>query len=170
MRLRGWDYTSDGAYFVTVCSQHRVCLFGEICGVTMQINDLGLVVAETWQWLTSQYAYVALDKWCVMPNHLHGLLIITGRGGSRAAPTTGGIGAAAGEHVERGKPIGQLIGAFKTVSTKRVNTLRGTRGEMLWQRNYWEHIVRDDAEMDDLRAYIRNNPAQWAIDSLNVEP
>lgn len=136
----------------------------------MQVNEFGMAVAETWQWLASQYAYVALDEWCVMPNHLHGILILSGRGGSRATPTanTPAAPAAKASNVARIKPIGQLIGAFKTVSTKRVNGLRGTPGETLWQRNYWEHIVRDEEEMHHLRTYIRNNPAQWAVDALNI--
>ena len=153
IRLRGWDYTSAGAYFITVGTHDRICLLGDILDGKMCVNAFGTVVADTWRWLASQYPYVVLDEWCVMPNHFHGILVLTGRGGSRTAPTI--------------KPVGRLIGAFKTVSTKRINLLRQTPGAILWQRNYWEHIVRTEDEMDRIRAYIRDNPAMWAADSLN---
>jgi REP-associated tyrosine transposase len=87
-----------------------------------------------------------LDEWCVMPNHLHGILVLTGRGGSRTAPT----------------------GDFKTVSTKHINRLRNTPGAVVWQRNFWERVIRDDAEMDRIRVYIRDNPANSVNDALNA--
>ena len=108
----------------------------------MCVNDAGRVAAESWRWLASQYPYVTLDEWTVMPNHLHGILILTGRGGSRTAPTV--------------KPLGRLIGAFKTVSTRRINQLRRTPGALVWQRNFWEHIVRDEPELQRIRTYIRD--------------
>jgi REP element-mobilizing transposase RayT len=116
IRLKGYDYTQAGAYFVTIVTQDRACLFGEIVEGEVQLNPFGEIVAESWRWLAMQYDYVELDEWVIMPNHLHGIIVITdngSRGGSRTAPT-----------VKR-KPIGRLIGAFKTVSTKRINEHRG---------------------------------------------
>jgi putative transposase len=86
IRLSGWDYSADAVYFVTVCTNDRSHLFGEIVDNHMRVNTLGAVVVDSWRWLASQYAHVTLDDWCLMPNHLHGLLILTGRGGSRTAP------------------------------------------------------------------------------------
>jgi putative transposase len=141
----------------------------------MCLNEVGAIVVETWRWLSTQYTYVVLDEWCVMPNHLHGILTLTGRGGSRTAPTNSvAVGDPARTNAltanalpVRRKTVGRLIGAFKTVSTKNINVQRGTPGVSVWQRNFWEHIVRDDAEMDRIRDYIRENPGHWAADPLN---
>jgi REP-associated tyrosine transposase len=79
IRLSGWDYSKNGVYFVTLCAEQRECLFGEIVDGRMRLNTMGAIVANTWRWLPLQYKYVILDEWCVMPNHLHGLLVLTDR-------------------------------------------------------------------------------------------
>jgi REP element-mobilizing transposase RayT len=163
IRLPGWDYAADGAYFVTVCSNFRTELFGEIVGGRMRLNAAGDVAARIWRWLPEQHSYVVLDEWCLMPNHLHGILTLTGRGGSRTAPTCD-VAAPV-----RRKTVGRLIGAFKTVSTKHINQLHNTLGAVIWQRNFWEHIVRDVAELDRIRDYIRQNPTNWPADPLNPD-
>jgi len=114
-------------------------------------------INNTWRWLATQYDYVELDEWGIMPNHMHGIIVITDvcRGGSRTAPT--------GQR----KPIGRLVGAFKTVSTKRINEIRNTPGAKIWQRNYYEHIIRDDDELNRICEYIANNPLQWEMDREN---
>ena len=158
IRLKGYDYTQPGVYFVTVVTQQRECSLGEIFKNEMVVNPAGKIVLEAWGWLASQYAYVTLDEFCVMPNHFHGVIMIddTGfrRGGSLTAPT-------------KTKPLGRLIGAFKTVSTKWINEMRGTPGATVWQRNYYEHIVRDGRELGRIRAYIATNPARWHKDTEN---
>lgn len=163
IRLHGYDYSQTGAYFVTICTQNRECLFGEIVDGDMRLNETGRIVADSWEWLAEQYDHVSLDEYVVMPNHAHGIIVITDdcRGGSRTALTRT---APTGKR----KPIGRLIGAFKTISTKRVNESRQTPGTQLWQRNYWEHIVRNEPELNRIQEYIHNNPAQWELDSLNV--
>ena len=151
--MRRWDYTAARAYFITVCTQHRLELFGEINDGAMRLNDTGLIVADSWQWLARQYPHVSLDEWCVMADHLHGILMLND-------PVTDVHAAATADDdpTKSAKPLGQLIGAFKTVSTKRVNLLRETPGTVLWQRDFWERIVRDEAELNATRRYIRNNP------------
>lgn len=158
IRLKGYDYSLAGAYFVTVVAWQRQMLFGEIVDGEMQLNELGRIVSEKWQWLETQYEYVELGEWIVMPNHLHGILVIhdIGRGGSRSAPTP----------IKR-KPLGGLIGAFKTVSTKQINLLCNTEGQMVWQRNYYEHIMRNEQEMDRIARYIEANPSMWTEDDEN---
>jgi putative transposase len=216
IRLKGYDYTQAGVYFVTIVTQNRACLFGHIVAGEVRLNAFGQVVAETWLWLATQYDYVELDEWVVMPNHLHGIVVITdtdnGRpadgggvgGGSRTAPTvigaTGGgggvgggsrtvptvIGATGGgggvgggsrtaptviastAPMVKRKPLGRLIGAFKTVSTKRINEYRGTPGVVVWQRNYYEHIIRDERSLNRIREYIAANPLRWHLDRENV--
>ncbi len=160
VRLKGYDYAQAGAYFVTICTRDRACLFGDVVDGQMRVNDCGQVVVDSWLWLPGQYPHVDLDEWVVMPNHLHGIMILTGpdgRGGSRTAPT------------KNHKPIGRLIGAFKTVSTKCLNTMRSTPGLPVWQRNYYEHIIRNEESLHRIRQYIVGNPARWEEDPENPQ-
>jgi len=156
IRLPEYDYTQPGAYFVTIVAWQRQSLFGEIIDGQMVINELGKIVAEKWQWLTTQYDYVELGAWVVMPNHFHGILVFheNGRGGSRSAPTS----------IKR-KPLGGLIGAFKTVSTKHINQLRNTEGQIVWQRNYYEHVIRNEKDLKNITDYIHANPLLWEQDN-----
>jgi putative transposase len=88
IRLPGYDYSQNGAYFITICTQDRECLFGDIENGEMRMNERGRIAAETWEWLALQYDHVVLDEWMIMPNHLHGIIVIADecRGGSRTAP------------------------------------------------------------------------------------
>jgi putative transposase len=153
IRLPAYDYAQAGAYFVTIVCKNRVLLLEEA-----RYRDL---VEETWLWLAEQYEFVHLDEFVVMPNHLHGIIVIcdTRSGASRSAATT--TGAA------RRKPLGQLVGAFKTVSTKRINGIRSTPGLPVWQRNYYERVIRSDEELKRVRQYIIDNPAHWEEDREN---
>jgi putative transposase len=162
IRLPGYDYTQTGAYFVTIVTHNREMLFGEVVDGEIRLNEFGEIVAQTWQWLEKQYPYVELGAWVVMPNHSHAILIIhddNGRGGSRTAPTAN----------TKRKPLGRLIGAFKTVSTKHINLLRQTEGQIVWQRNYHERIIRNDREMGNIWRYIQSNPILWADDNENPD-
>ena len=112
IRLKGYDYSQPGAYFVTICTERRQCIFGDVVGGQMRLNRYGEIVAETYQWLCQRYGHLHSDEWIIMPNHFHAIMVITDkpcRGGSRTAPTTN----------DQRKPLGRLIGAFKTVSTKK---------------------------------------------------
>ncbi len=166
LRLREYDYSSPGIYFVTICVEDRGCLLGRVDGLEVVLGPFGEIAAESWEWLGAQYAYLDLDAWVIMPNHLHGVLVIEpepesrqvpgGSGGSRTAPT---------EPIAlRRKTLGRLVGAFKTVSSKRINALRGAPGAAFWQRNYYEHIVRNDRDLERVRAYIAENPWRWFED------
>lgn len=157
-------------YFVTLCTFDHGNLFGEITAGRMILNAYGQIVADTWLWLSQQYPYVTLDAWIIMPNHFHGILVIedinqdkgNNQGGSRTAPTE----KTPSSNVADRKPLGRLIGAFKTVSTKQINHLRDTAGAPVWQRNYYEHILRDENGLNSIRYYIVTNPERWAEDSL----
>ena len=169
IRLKGYNYTSSGAYFVTMCTRDRACTLGDIVRGTVMLSNIGRIVAQSWMWLGDHHPYVDLDAWVIMPNHVHGIILIldddivpcdrrggSGKGGSRTAPTTA-----------KRKPLGRLIGAFKTVSTKRINEIRHTPGDRFWQRNYWEHIIRDESSLAQIRQYVINNPARWVDDRLH---
>ena len=137
-------------------------MFGRVENGEMWLTDIGHVVGESWEWLASRYYYVELDEWVIMPNHLHGILRIADdrRGGSRTAPTC----ANPRETVR--KPLGSLIGAFKTVSTKKINQMRNTPGNSVWQRNYYQHVVRSESSLNEIRNYIMTNPTTWRSDKL----
>jgi REP element-mobilizing transposase RayT len=123
-------------------------------------------------WLGDHHPYVDLDAWVIMPNHVHGIMVILDddtvscdrRGGSRTALTTAPTTAPT---TAKRKPLGRLIGAFKTVSTKRINEIRHTPGNRFWQRDYWEHIIRDESSLAQIRQYVINNPARWVDDRLH---
>ena len=171
IRLKEFDYTQAGYYFVTIVVKERQCLLGEIIGEEMHLNDVGKMVAASWEWLGDHYHYVELDEYVVMPNHLHGIIVFRDsangaivshrRGDSRIAPTV-----PQSQGTKR-KPLGRLVGAFKTVSTRRLNLDRGTPGSPLWQRNYFEHVIRSEESLSQIRQYIRSNPSLWALDREN---
>jgi REP element-mobilizing transposase RayT len=169
IRLQGYDYSQAGAYFVTLCTQNRECLFGSIVDGEMQLNDVGRAVVHEWANTAKIRNDIELDEWVVMPNHFHGILMITDGGGT-------GFGTGTAHRtptVEQfGRPVSgslpTIVRAFKSAVTKRTNELRQSPGATLWQRNYWEHTIRNEIELNHLREYIRNNPAQWELDRLYV--
>jgi putative transposase len=155
LRLKDYNYTQPGPYFVTTVTHGRECLFGNVVDGEMQLSDTGQIVADTWQWLGSQYPYLELGAAVGMPNHFHGIILIgdpSRRGGSRPAPT-------------KIKPLGQLVGTFKTVSAKRINLLHGTPGLPVWQRDFYERVIRDQNELERIHQTIRDNPANWQEDA-----
>ncbi len=163
IRLRGYDYSQAGAYFVTVCVQGRECLFENVVGGKMRLNEYGHIVAGEWTKTAEMRDEIELDEFVVMPNHFHGIVIVVCRGTARRAPT-----------VERfGKPVSGSIPtitrSFKSAVTKRINEMRRTPGVKLWQRNYYEHTIRDEPELNRIRKYIADNPAKWETDRENPD-
>jgi REP element-mobilizing transposase RayT len=163
IRLKGYDYSSAGAYFITICTHRHVYLFGNIVDEEMQLNKVGRIVANEWKKTEVIRKEVKLDEWVIMPNHLHGIVFINRTEdwycsrGDRPVALTAGL---------QPRSIGAMVAGFKSAATKRVNKLRKTPGAKLWQRNYWEHIIRSEPELNGLREYIRNNPAKWEMDRL----
>jgi len=115
----------------------------------MELSEYGRLIEKFWRWLKERYDHIDLGEFVIMPNHLHGIIIINGdcRGVSRNTPTR--------------KPLGQIIGAFKTVTTKHINQIRGTQGKKLWQRDFYENIVRNDQDYSRICQYIKDNPKNW---------
>jgi len=260
IRLKGYDYSSPGAYFITICTHQRDCLFGEIADGTMQLNQLGQIVSASWQRLPDHFSTVELDAFVVMPNHIHGILVLTDRRGAalgqhislttedtlpnatpnptksnphgqRICPTTGdaipnatesNAGVAFGQEIVmngvegmpnaaplrlsqspaiadvisdslqsdpgvafgqgivmngvEGMPnavplqsgsLGAILLNFKSVTTRRINQIRGLSGVPVWQRNYYEHIIRDDKALQRIQEYIQQNPLSWQVDRLH---
>jgi len=132
----------------------------------MKLSEMGIIVRQCWDWLSGQYEYVDLDAYIVMPNHTHGILVINNcRGGSRTAPNNDAReGGSRTAPTTKRKSVGRLIGAFKTVSSKQINQIRNSPGIPLWQRNYYEHVIRCENELNKIREYIVNNPMSWEND------
>jgi REP element-mobilizing transposase RayT len=190
-RLEGYDYSTAGAYFVTVCADGRACLFGNIVDGAVRLNPCGMAVLEAWDALPAHYPHVLLDAFIVMPNHMHGIILFDDRAdvlvgadvttrtsdaksvgaGFKPAPTSGGIvGSGAGlKPAPTRRALPEIVRAFKTFSAKRINGLRATPGAPVWQRNYYEHVVRDERALNRIRQYIAENPARWADDQDNPE-
>jgi putative transposase len=163
IRIKGYDYSQAGAYFVTICTQDRKYLFGDIKQSRMLMNYVGHAVVECWNDIQTHFPHVELDEFIVMPNHIHGVAMISDVGARHAVPLP----------EQFGKPVSgslpTIIWSFKSAVTKHINELRQTPGSQLWQRNYWEHIIRNEQELNRIREYIRNNPMQWGMDRLNSD-
>mgnify|MGYP001160333489 FL=1 len=163
IRLSGYDYSQNGAYFVTVCTWKRECLFGEIENNEMRLNDAGRIVFEEWIKTAEIRNEIELDEWIVMPNHFHGILVVSdGRGTARRAPTE-----RFGQPVSGSLPT--IIRSFKSAVTKRINEMRQTPGEQVWQRNYYERVIRNESEWHRIRRYLADNPARWGMDRENPD-
>ena len=157
LRLRAFDYSRAGAYFVTVTADDRLSLFGEVVDTEMIPNANGQIVKQVWHDLTNHYSHVLLDEFGVMPDHIHAILWLSGAGraGLKPAPTN---------VVRPRQPLSEVVRALKTFSARRINELRGTPGTPVWQRNYYERVVRDDRELNAIREYIQTNPLRWPLD------
>lgn len=169
IRLSGYDYSQNGAYFVTVCTQNRDCLFGAVEDGNMVLNSHGQIVFDVWSHLPEHYFHVQLDQFVVMPNHFHGIIVLNRDNvgaGLKPAPTN--------EIVNQNQPgpakihaLPEIIRGFKTFSSRQINDMRGAPGDRLWQRNYYEHVIRNESEWNRLRQYIVDNPVRWDIDREN---
>jgi len=149
-RLRGWDYTTPGAYFVTICTCGREPLFED--AAYREIAENAWRAIPTYP----HAAAIALDEYVVMPDHVHGILLIDDGGAVEED------GRCTRDERLRAGSVGAIVGNFKSLVARRINSLRGTPGERVWQRGYHDHIIRNDREMDAIREYIRENPARWA--------
>jgi len=168
IRLRGYDYSQAGAYFITLCTQKRKCLFGDVLGNAMRLNDAGRIVQNVWDALPNHYSCIELDSFVVMPNHIHGIIVLNDVGAQFIAPNNndGAINQGA---MNRAPTVGEIIRTFKARCTHGINQLRGVQGVSIWQRNYYEHIIRNESSLQEIREYITNNPAQWANDRENPD-
>lgn len=210
IRLKGYDYSKSGAYFITIVTRNRACLFGKVVNGKIRLNDAGRMVATEWEMIPERFPTVALDAFIVMPNHVHGIIVITNaaivhdgangvndgennvndgennvgatlvvapygltpvpngttpvpdRAGTRPAPTV------------VAPTVGDVVGAFKSRVT--VEYIRGIKTSGwtpfhrdLWQRNYYEHVIRNEDALNRIRKYITDNPARWLFDYENPE-
>ena len=168
-RLSDYDYAQPGAYFITICTQGRICLFGDVKDGEILLNPLGRIAKECWMSLPQHFNRVSLDLVVVMPNHVHGIVRIAEDGRSRSrgtacrAPTMERF-----SHPDRGS-LPTIIRSFKSSATKRINELRSTQGAQVWQRNYYDRVIRNERELDAIRQYLVDNPEKWPEDKENPQ-
>lgn len=166
LRLSDYDYSSPGYYFVTICTRARQCVFGEVVDGITRLNDVGMMVEKCWREIPGSYQTVHLDRCVVMPNHLHGIVILSvaHEGAMNRAPTSGSsVGA---QFIA--PSLGEVVRAFKARCTTAVHKSLSTQSP-LWQRNYYEHVIRSETSLQAIREYIVNNPIQWHLDEENPE-
>ena len=172
LRLAGYDYSTPGAYFVTICTENRDCLFGEVQDGRMVPNNAGHMIQIVWDEMPAFYP-VDLDAFVVMPNHIHGIVVLSDVGAiPRGCPLsrTRDPGQARGPAPTLSLP--DVVGRFKSLTTARyrqgVSELSWPPfAKRLWQRNYYEHVIRDEVDLNRVREYVINNPAMWAEDENN---
>ena len=176
VRLPAYDYAQAGAYFVTICTQNRECAFGEVVDGEMALNEPGRMVETVWRELPQHYAGVEVDALVVMPNHVHGIIMLVGAG-PRACPDNSGrsrgvVGQPQGVAPTGTMSLPDVVHRFKSLTTARYR--RGVLQDRwlpfparLWQRNYYERVIRNDEELNAIRQYIADNPGRWEEDSEN---
>jgi REP element-mobilizing transposase RayT len=171
IRLKDYDYTRPGAYFITIVVHDRKCLFGEILSGVMQSNDAGRMVQEAWDALPNHYAGVERDACVVMPNHIHGIVFVGAGPSACAEPEGQPRGVAPTENVSV-VSLPDVVHRFKTLTTKQY--IDGVKrfawqpfASRFWQRNYFEHVIRNEESLARIRQYIHDNPARWEFDREN---
>ena len=167
IRLKGYDYAEAGMYFVTLTARDRVPLFGSIIGGIMHPSEAGLIIQKEWLRTPSIRPEVELDEFIIMPDHMHGIIVIVDERNGVTSSSNCVVGANSYSPQlttpfrSPSRTLGAIIRGFKAASTKHIITLRGTPGIPVWQRNYYEHIVRDGRALDRIRSYIKNNVTAW---------
>jgi putative transposase len=177
IRLKGWDYASPGWYFVTLCAQNRECLFGDIVNEDMLLNDAGRNIKKCWQDIPEHFPHVTLDEFIIMPNHVHGIIFIAHSVGAynhtpqkldRPIRRRANIYSPLPDNPplrSASKTVGSIVRGFKIGVSEWFR--KNTDMSVIWQRNYYEHIIRNEIELDQTRQYICNHPATWPLDDEN---
>ena len=191
IRLKGYDYSQPGAYFVTICTQNGECLFGRVIDGRMQLNDAGRMVQSVWDEMLDHYPGVGIDAFVVMPNHVHGIIVLTGDivGATPRGCPDGGLitydqdgqargpaptGESRGDVPANRMSLSDVVHRFKSFTTAKYR--HGVKHAgwppfpgKVWQRNYWEHVIRDERALQQIREYVVNNPARWAEDRMHPD-
>lgn len=163
LRLQGYDYTQPGAYFVTICTQSRACLFGVVSDGDMQLTETGHIAQAAWDTLPARFPSIRLDAFIVMPNHVHGIIMV----GAQFIAPSDGFGTAMNDQgaINHAPTLGEMVRAYKAASTRFIRQTGAP--DFAWQRNYYEHVARDEDSLNRIRQYIVDNPARWQFDRDN---
>ena len=157
-RLREYDYSTSGYYFITACTKKRIHYFGEIINARMVLNKCGEIIYKQWIWLGKQYDYIALDSFVIMPDHIHGIIYIDSSVGMGRDPYLR----------RKTKSLSELIGAFKTTSSKKIHN-QGFH-QFQWQQSFYDHIIRNEESLNVIREYIIENPLRWQFKQCHSHP
>ena len=168
VRLQWFDYTSVGAYFLTLVAFKRICHFGEMEGDEVRLNPVGELAAGVWRELPTWFPRLKLDSFIVMPNHMHGILVLEGLARAKHPPQADAspLPGSRSKGTDAGS-VSAIVQTLKALSTRRVHRLPGRAGLRLWQRGFYDHVVRDEEELNRIRTYIEQNPLRWALDREN---
>ena len=164
MRLKEYDYSNAGAYFITIVSFKRINIFGSINDGHVQLNQIGNIVEIVWLEIPLHYPNVTTDAYVIMPNHFHGIIIIHNNdvGARHAAPLQ------TNTPKRKSQPLGVIVGSFKSAATRQIHRSGLLKQKHVWQRNYYEHIIRDDEDFRKISDYIELNPINWEFDHENI--
>ncbi len=167
-RLKNRDYSSNGYYYITICTKNREWLFGNIVGGKMQLSAIGEIVLQGWNDSFVMRAELFCDQFVIMPNHIHGIIII------EKPVETHGRASLHQSHTDVPSPpyrtpksVSSFIAGFKSAVTKRINEIRQTPGVPLWQSRFYDHVIRDEKSLQKIREYIVNDPMNWQEDKMN---
>ncbi len=158
LRLPGYNYSQPGAYFVTICTQNRLPIFGRVDQGRMLLNNCGIIATRKWERLDERFPEIEIDEFIVMPDHMHGIVIISDVG---ATPVGANHDLPIHELprlARRRMTLPMVIGFYKMNTAKAINIANDTRGTHVWQRNYYEHIIRNQDSLNRIRRYIQENP------------
>ncbi len=175
IRLDGYDYSREGVYFFTICTQNRECVFGEVLNGAVLLNDAGEMICKWWAEMLKKFPLVESDEFILMPNHLHGIVGLNVGAALCGRPDTDtGRSDAEGRPHRVAPTLGEIVGWFKTMTTNEY--IRGVRESgwtpffgKLWQRNYYDHIIRSEKDLSTIRKYIMENPLTWFEDENHPE-
>jgi len=178
IRLKGYDYSQAGAYFITICCEHRICRFGKIENNEMILNELGNIAYNEWAKLAERFANFELDVFQIMPNHMHGIIVLKNVVGAGFTPAQNDdmvlgqrqvLGQPQGIALTTVSTVGDIVGAYKSLvfnGCLEIYKSRNERMGKLWQRDYYEHIIRNEHSYQTISAYIINNPSKWGDDKF----
>lgn len=164
-RRKDWDYSSGGAYFVTICTKDRRHSFGEIVDGVLAEKGQSRICAECWRDLPNHYSNCALDAFVIMPNHVHGVIIIDNQIGCVET----GLKPVSTDCVNKRHSLFEIVRGFKTFTARKINDFQNTRGQPFWQSRFYDHIIRSENDLFRIREYIANNPEKWNSDRNNPE-
>ena len=180
IRIKEYDYSQEGLYFITICTFNHKCLFGYIDNYEMILNEFGKITCHEWLQTGEMRKNITLHEFVIMPNHMHGIIEIDGstcRGTMpralvhRGAKEEGTLQRAPTEQF--GKPtsntIPTIVRGYKSTVTKQINNIRKTPGQSVWQRSYYEHVIRNEKSYNRIIEYIRYNPEKWLKDKYYMD-
>ena len=159
-RLKNYDYSQSGHYFITICTENRVEWFGKIENGEMLLNEHGIIAQRIWLEIPQHFGYISLDEFMVMPNHIHGIIVVGNNVGNRHACSL---------QKRQYQIIPVTVGSYKSAVARNIRQIKSNIPKFVWQKSFYDHVIRDEISLNRIREYIRNNPLQWDADVENIK-